>query len=105
MEEEKEFVPRTKPNILVAGTPGVGKTTFSKLLSEYVEGLVHINLSNFHFKTLIRFGNQFLPTCLPFLDTFRAVYVFSSLFSTGKAKGSGCSSLVYFFSISADFGE
>ncbi len=30
---------RFAPNILVTGTPGVGKTSFSKLLSEYVEGL------------------------------------------------------------------
>ncbi len=31
-------VTRTKPNILITGTPGTGKTTLSKLLSEYIEG-------------------------------------------------------------------
>ncbi len=30
---------REKPNILITGTPGVGKTTLAKLLKEYVEGL------------------------------------------------------------------
>lgn len=30
---------REKPNILITGTPGVGKTTLGKLVSEYIEGL------------------------------------------------------------------
>lgn len=35
---------REKPNILITGTPGTGKTTLSKLLGEYIEGLsvVHV---------------------------------------------------------------
>lgn len=32
-------ISREKPNILITGTPGVGKTTLTKLLKEYVEGL------------------------------------------------------------------
>lgn len=35
---------REKPNILVTGTPGTGKTTLSKLLGDYVEGLKVINV-------------------------------------------------------------
>jgi len=41
MEEEQPELTylssRTRPNILVTGTPGVGKTTFSKLLSDYIQ--------------------------------------------------------------------
>lgn len=33
MEEEKN-VPRKIPNILITGTPGTGKTTFSQLLNQ-----------------------------------------------------------------------
>lgn len=43
MEEE---INREKPNILITGTPGTGKTTLSKLLGEYVEGLTVINVGN-----------------------------------------------------------
>jgi adenylate kinase len=35
---------RQKPNILVTGTPGVGKTSLAKLLAEYIEGLLYINV-------------------------------------------------------------
>lgn len=35
---------RNKPNILITGTPGVGKTTFAKLLADEF-GMVHIPVS------------------------------------------------------------
>ena len=35
---------RTKPNFLITGTPGVGKTTFSEMLSNQF-GLIHIPIS------------------------------------------------------------
>lgn len=35
---------RTRPNFLITGTPGVGKTTFSEMISERY-GLVHIPVS------------------------------------------------------------
>ena len=41
---------RQKPNILITGTPGTGKTTLSKLLSEYVEGLEVVNVGTFYVK-------------------------------------------------------
>jgi len=34
---------RTRPNILITGTPGTGKTTFGKLLSSYT-GLNYLNV-------------------------------------------------------------
>lgn len=37
---------RQKPNILVTGTPGVGKSTLGKLLSEYVEGFKYVDVRN-----------------------------------------------------------
>lgn len=42
MEIEKPS--RKIPNILVTGTPGVGKTTLGKLLPEYIEGLTFYNV-------------------------------------------------------------
>ena len=30
---------KSRPNVLITGTPGTGKTTLSKLLGEYVEGM------------------------------------------------------------------
>ncbi|CAK75489.1 unnamed protein product (macronuclear) [Paramecium tetraurelia] len=35
---------RQKPNILITGTPGVGKSTLGKLLSEHVEGLQYVDV-------------------------------------------------------------
>jgi len=44
MDFEAPIMPkRDIPNILITGTPGVGKTTTAKLLSEYVEGLKFVN--------------------------------------------------------------
>ena len=37
---------RNLPNILVTGTPGVGKTTFCKLLKGYLEGIEYIAVAN-----------------------------------------------------------
>jgi len=54
MEQEIPVMKNTKPNILVTGTPGVGKTTFARLLAEYVDSLSYINvgmhLQQFHSK-------------------------------------------------------
>jgi len=36
---------RTKPNILITGTPGTGKTTTSALLAEQT-GLKHVNVGD-----------------------------------------------------------
>ena len=44
MEEERPIINRTKPNILVTGTPGVGKSTICKLLTEYVQELKYISV-------------------------------------------------------------
>lgn len=38
-------MPRKRPNILVTGTPGVGKTTFCEQLAEEL-GFEHLNISN-----------------------------------------------------------
>lgn len=35
---------KSRPNVLITGTPGTGKTTLSKLLGEYVEGMQVINV-------------------------------------------------------------
>ncbi len=45
MDQEK-VVKREKPNILITGTPGVGKTTISKLLVEYVPELNYVSVGN-----------------------------------------------------------
>ncbi|KRX08112.1 P-loop containing nucleoside triphosphate hydrolase [Pseudocohnilembus persalinus] len=49
--EEGDQIPqqqlRTKPNILVTGTPGVGKTTFCQLLEGTIENLEHINIGKY----------------------------------------------------------
>ncbi len=47
MEEEQQPVKviRQRPNILVTGTPGTGKTTFSQLLANYTS-LSHHNVGN-----------------------------------------------------------
>jgi nucleoside-triphosphatase THEP1 len=46
MIEEKFVEKRKKPNIRVTGTPGVGKTTFCKLLVEYVPELTYVSVGN-----------------------------------------------------------
>jgi len=46
MEPEKKQNKRQKPNILVTGTPGVGKTTFCKLLVEYVPELKYLSVGD-----------------------------------------------------------
>ena len=35
---------KTKPNILITGTPGTGKTTLSTLLSDQT-GLIHLDVA------------------------------------------------------------
>ncbi len=42
MEEEKACVQRERPNILVTGTPGVGKSTMCKLIAEYIPELKYV---------------------------------------------------------------
>ncbi len=42
MESEQ---PRTRPNIMVTGTPGTGKTTLCEMLASST-GLTHINIGN-----------------------------------------------------------
>lgn len=37
-------IERRIPNILITGTPGTGKSTISKLLSEYVDDLRHYDV-------------------------------------------------------------
>lgn len=48
MEVEKQSL-RTRPNILVTGTPGVGKSTICKLLVEYIPGMksITVGISSF----------------------------------------------------------
>lgn len=53
MIEEKYVEKRKKPNILVTGTPGVGKTTFCKLLVEYVPELTYASVGKTTNSTLI----------------------------------------------------
>ena len=55
MEIEKPN--RKLPNILITGTPGVGKTTLGKLLPEYIEGLSFYNVGKHH-KTFIFFTKK-----------------------------------------------
>ena len=43
MNSMEEEIKRTKPNILITGTPGVGKTTTAKLLSS-LTGLTYVNV-------------------------------------------------------------
>lgn len=41
---ELEGTKRKVPNVLITGTPGVGKTTLAKLLGEYIEGFKVFNV-------------------------------------------------------------
>lgn len=43
--EELAAVPRTKPNILITGTPGVGKSTTATMLGEAL-GMTVINVGD-----------------------------------------------------------
>jgi nucleoside-triphosphatase THEP1 len=52
-DEEKKVEKREKPNILVTGTPGVGKTTIAKLLVEYVPELTYVSVGNFYIWRII----------------------------------------------------
>lgn len=58
MELEKPN--RKLPNILVTGTPGVGKTTLGKLLPEYIEGLTFYNVgtNKFFYKKKLLFTTK-----------------------------------------------
>ncbi len=53
MDEERTVLTRTRPNILVTGTPGVGKSTLCKLIGEYVPELKYVCVGKlkrrFHF--------------------------------------------------------
>lgn len=44
MEEEANSVKRSKPNVLVTGTPGVGKSTYCKLLAEYIPEMKYLSV-------------------------------------------------------------
>ena len=60
MEQEIPVMKNTKPNILVTGTPGVGKTTFARLLAEYVDSLSYINVG-MHLQQFYNKHKYFVP--------------------------------------------
>lgn len=39
-------MPRSGPNIIITGTPGVGKTSHSELLAQNVSSLTHLSINN-----------------------------------------------------------
>jgi adenylate kinase len=36
---------RCKPNILITGTPGTGKSSLAEMLLHYIDGMKHLNVS------------------------------------------------------------